>query len=146
MAVGTIDSVFLRNTSNLKASAQLIATALLNGGLRVWQTPTGWSGDPLDIDGMGAGFSRAGVGAVYGAALQSNLGSAGDAASQKLQSDYLAARERAHRLRHATPIRCVMMAAGRRRGHANAGAGVFARVESYAQDLIVAGATGFKAR
>lgn len=144
MTVGVLDEVFLLNTLNLKTTAEGIADSLLNEGQRPWQTPPDWSGDPLDVEGMADGFDRSEAGEVYGEALQSEEGSAGDAASMKLQSDYLATRERAYRLRHATPIRCALMAASRRAGHGDAGAGVFARVESFAQDLIVAGASGFE--
>lgn len=146
MPVGFLDGTFLINTAALKANATGTAAALLNQALRGWFVPAGWSGDPLDIDGMAAAFNRGGAGAIYTDALYSSNGSSGDAASAKLQSDYLAVRERAYRARHFTRVRSALMAAARRAGQGHVGAGVFARVESYAQDLLVSGASGFRPR
>jgi hypothetical protein len=148
MPVGSLDATFLNNTQALKDHATGVAAAHTGAQLRRWYLAwlAGWSGDPLDLNGMADAFARTGLGAMYGAALTDNRGASGDAASAKLQSDYLGAMERAFRLRHATPIRCALHAAARRLGHSHAGAGIFARVETYAQDLIVAGAAGFKSR
>lgn len=147
MPIGTIDEVFAANIAALKESAADAAAAATNGGLRAWMLgdTSLWAGNPLDLDSIGEAFSRRGPGSAYALALVSSHGSTGDAMSAKFQSDALAARERAFRLRHATAVRCGMHAAGRRAGQAE-GLGAAGRLETHAQDLIAAGAAGFRPR
>ena len=142
MPIASLDAKFLSIISNLQLHASSVASASLNVTLRSWCLPAGIT-DPLLISTMKAAFSREAVGVQYGNVLNSPNGSTGDAASLTLQSDYIAAFERSFRLRHASPIRCRMHAAARRTGHGVAANGVFSRVASYAQDLILAGAVGF---
>lgn len=147
MPIGSLDPTFVTNVETLRVHSGVIASALTNSVLREWYLGgPGWSGDPLDIEGIRLAFARDGAGLIYGVSLASPDGSGGDAASAKLQSDYLACLERAFRLRHATPVRCAMHAAARRLGHGTAGVGVFGRIAAYAQDLIVSGASGFVRR
>lgn len=145
MPSGVLDPTFLTAVSRLIAHADNVAQANTNAELRAWflGDETAWSGDPLDVAAISDAFSRESVGSNYASALSSTTGSLGDAMSAKLQSDKLAAMERAFRMRHASPIRSTLHAASRRMGHGNAADGVVARMATMAQDLIVAGAAGF---
>lgn len=146
MPIGSLSDSFLANVAALQAHAENVAAAEANTQLRSWMLSViaYWSGNPLDINGMAQAFTRTDNSNTYAAVLADpSKGSAGDAASAKLQSDYLALQERSFRLRHATPIACRLTAAARRLGHGAAGNGVFARVTSFAQDQLVAGSSGF---
>ena len=142
MSTGTLDSNFLANMLAAIAAAANAAGAATNSLLREWFLGDTriWSGDPLDIDAIANAFARATSGDSYAAAMTSSTGAVGDAMAAKMQSDYLAAMERAFRMRHASPIRCVMHAASRRLGHGNAADGPIARVQTLAQDMLVAAA------
>ena len=132
-----MDDNFLTIIQHLQASADNAADASLNAELRQWEVPTGIT-SVLDSESIGTALSRDSVGDQYGSALF-NGGSSGDAASLKLQSDYLAVYERSFRARHLTPVRANLHAAARRKAHGVATNGMFARVATYAQDLILAG-------
>lgn len=146
MPSGHLTENFLQAVIAAETEAAAVAGSALNVQLREWALGNldAWTGRVLIPQDIGSAFDRNEAGAVYGnALLRPNQGSAGDAMSAKVQSDYLAAMERAFRARHATPIRSELFAAARRSGHAMA-AGPLGRVATYAQDLLVSGNTGFK--
>lgn len=140
--------MFVDTVQSLLSAGANIADAEQNTGIRNWMLANTalWRGDPLDIADMAEAFARAGLAEQYATAINDAQGSRGDAMSAKMQSDYLAAQERAFRLRHATPIRCALHAAGRRNAHGLASVGPIARVQGLAQDLLVAGGAGFETR
>jgi hypothetical protein len=142
MPMGQIDGLFTIQQDLLRAYAGAIAAAALESGQRAWLIPY-LGGGPLDNPGIAAGFDRSDIADLYAAILTSPQGSSGDAMAMKVQSDYLASQERALHLRHKTNIACVMNAAARRLGHA-APAGSLGRVDGYAQDLILAGDSGYQ--
>lgn len=147
MPVGTLDPMFRANVVALTASNGAAALATLNASLRKWMLGdvTKWTGEPLDVFDLANAFLRTNVGLQYGTALASPLGSSGDAASAKVQSDSMAVMERSFRLRHATNVRCALHAASRRAGQSSP-LGSPSRLGMYAQDLLVAGGAGFRPR
>ena len=141
-----LDPRFLAQITRLQDVSASVANTTTNieHAQRSWQNPDdnngAWSGSPFDIPNIAKAFDRAALGEAYARVMQDPKGSVGDAMSVKLQSDYLAAQERAFRLRHLSSVRARVHAAARRRGHANDEFGIFARVRDYAVDLLVQGA------
>lgn len=135
-----LDPAFVNAMSALLENARAAAAAATGDESPAWFLGDldAWSGDALQVAAVGAAFARDGVGSAYSAAL-ANGGTAGAAAGAKVQSDYLALAERAFRMRHASPVRCRLQAAGRRLAHADEEAGVIARVVACAQDFLNAG-------
>lgn len=143
MALGALYDVFLAQQEAERSYAGRASSAARGSGTRSWFVPGGsWSGDPLDLPGVAAAFSRTAIAGAYQSFFFDPAGTAGDCLAAKLQSDYLASQERAYRLRHLTPVRAAAHACARLAGHADAGNGVFARVSGYLQDILVAGSAG----
>lgn len=128
--------VFTISIAALQACAQSINDAGLGTGQRTWMSYPGF--DPTSITDTVAALDRSAIAEGYADALTSG-GSPGSVMADKIQSDYVAAQERAMHLQQSGPIRCRLHAAARRAAHANPAGGVLARVSSYVQDLIVAG-------
>jgi len=142
MPLGQLDANFITQSYYLREYAYYISLA--NAGIeqRFWMVPgLGAEGD-LSPEGLAFAYDRDPISEAYAEALTSPEGTVGDGMSLKMQSDYLAAQERAYRLRSQGPVRCCMHASGRRYGHAQDN-GTFGRIEAYAQDLIIAGAAGY---
>lgn len=96
--------------------------------------------NPLDPATMtGDAFDRSAINENYQACMAdaSTPGTHGDVASLKRQIDYLAAEERAYRLRHASQLRCAAMSRARLNGHGRGT--MFRRVEQVCADLFSAG-------
>jgi hypothetical protein len=148
MPLSDLSESFLNSLDVLAIVALNNASVITNVGIRQWFLGDldAWSGDPLDIDAIGQAFDRSEAGAFYTEVLTGPEGSAGDTASCKIQSDYLALQERAFRLRHMTPIRCRLAAASRLSGQGDRNLGAFGNVGGYSQDLLVAGATNYTPR
>lgn len=123
--VEQLDAVFLAHLEKLQEVADANAAATCLGGQRQWSMPplNGWSGDTMDISGMNAAFDRTELNHTYQEVIsdEQQRGRQGEAGVLKLQLDYIAARERSFRTRHASSIRCKIHAAARRGGHAAAG-------------------------
>lgn len=147
MPVGVIDSRYLAQIARLKQAAGLDSAETLVLTQRSWfmPDPNGslYDGNPRSLEAIKYAFDRTALGLNYLQALLDVKGAGGDAMSDKVQSDYLAALERAYRLRHMGFPRTALHAAARRSGHAATVGGVFDRVTQYASDLLVAGAAGF---
>lgn len=62
-------------------------------------------------------------------------GCVGGLAEMKMQCDFLAAEERAFRLRHASMVRAACVAHGRLDGHGIAGKSIFSRIRNTAKKL-----------
>lgn len=145
MSMGRLYERFLAQQEAARTYAEASSLAAQGADVRQWYVPdlgTGWDGDPFNMAGVAAAFSRAEPTENYQAFFFYQFGTAGDCVAAKMQSDYLACQERAYRLRHLTPVRASAHACARHRGHANAGVGVFARLTSHIQDVLVAGSTG----
>lgn len=133
---------FTAQVQQLAAEAGLIHQGVTSGDGREWQLGdlNGWSGDVTDIPGMARPFDRSEIGQNFADVYQpAEPGTVGDAATLRLQNDYLAAMERAFRTRHASSVRCTIMAAGRRNGHQSGQGPLLDGVIRYAQDLLTAG-------
>lgn len=106
-------------------------------GQRKWRLPEGWTGNPFDIEGISAPFDREELSEAYQTTITGD-GTVSDSINIKIQSDYLAAQERAFRARYASPIRCSMHSANRRSGHSLPG-GPINRVTDHLIDVQAAG-------
>ena len=120
-----------------------IAAAVTADGQRPWMVPDLGAGS-WTIPGLAAAYDRSAIGEAYADILSSSEGTLGDAMAAKLQSDYLGCQERAYRAQSTSPVRARIHAAARRSAHGNASGGVFSRIDGYVQDLIVAGASGYR--
>lgn len=138
---GQVHDRFTAQVQKLAAEAGLLHKGVTSGEGREWQLGdlNGWSGDVTDIPGMSRPFDRKAIGQNFADVYQGTPGTTGDAATLRLQNDYLAAMERAFRTRHASSVRLTIMAAGRRKGHADAQGPLLDGVIRYAQDLLKAG-------
>lgn len=120
-SAGQPDPILLDNVDALAASGASIGDAASDAGKRRWQTPPprGWSGEHSDIEGLIKPFDRDGINAKYAGAIADPNKPApySDLMSLALQIGYVGAMERAYRARHASPIRCLLAASGRRAGH-----------------------------
>lgn len=135
----SIDTVFLEQLEALRLFAQSARDATQAEDSRRWSLPrdNDASLSPWDHPAIAAVFSRAGINAMYQAAMQGD-GSLGDCAALALQGNQLACAERAYRLRSASRVRLSAWRAARQAGHAHA-SGILARLVSQAQNLIAAG-------
>jgi hypothetical protein len=141
MSVVVLYDRFVTQLAALQAYDIAIGAANVEfGNQRQWMVPDLGSGS-FTIPGFAGAFDRSEPATGYGESFTSENGSAGDAMAAKLQSDYLAAQERAYRSRKNSKIRCGFHAATRRTAH-GAAAGVFARVAGHVQDVIQAGSAG----
>lgn len=142
----TVHAEFYAHVATLKGAAAAAGLAVTAGGQRAWAAPppSAWAGDPADVAGMTAAFDRTAIGQEFASVYSdaTTPGTVGDVVALKLQSDYVAGRERAFRTRHASAVRSAAHAAARRRGHGH-DAGVYVNgVLRYAQDLVRQARTG----
>jgi hypothetical protein len=147
MPVGTITERYAAQHVRLKLTALSIALEATGTLGRSWHVPNTngglWDGDPHNLGGIAQAFDRAQAATLYAAALLTADGSGGDVMALKLQHDYVAMQERAYRLRHLSPIRAVVHAGARRKGHSTDVVGPIDRVTAFIADLLVAGAAGW---
>jgi hypothetical protein len=133
---------FTAQVQQLAAEAGLMHKSVTAGEPRPWQLGdlNGWDGNVTDIPGMAKPFDRSEIGQNFADVYQpKEPGTVGDAATLRVQNDYLAAMERAFRTRHASSVRAAIMAAGRRNGHGSDQGPLLDGVIRYAQDLLKAG-------
>lgn len=140
-----IDTFFEGRLEELRewAAQQGKAVARRDGSKESWWLPEEDAGvlDPLDIAGMAAYFRREAINAGYREGLTENPddvdqpSTLADCMAWTVQGDYLAAMERAYRLRQATRIRRQVWSSARYAGHGHA-KGIFARLITHVQNLI----------
>jgi hypothetical protein len=138
--VASVHSVFSNRVKELQQQAMQLAQSA--GGLRFWQIPAVLQQrDLLHVPSLhDPAWNRNAINENYEQAVQQYPGgTCGDVASLKVQMDYNAAEERAFRARHASVVRCICHAHGRRAGHGSSD-GVFQAAERMAADLVKAGA------
>lgn len=140
---GQIDSTFQRLITMLASQAKKQATAAGSSGARVWQIPDELRTALTDVAAISTGFDRKKLNQLFASLIEDggSPGTAGDAVGVKIQVDYVGALERAFRARHASPLRCLAHAAGRREGHGHT-AGIFsdaAGVLCFVNEAIKAG-------
>lgn len=138
-----VHAVFRAAAGQLQADAANLAAAAAGAAQRTWQVgPLGdWGGDPLDVPGISGRFARAAIHENYAACLADpgNPGTVADTQALTLQNDWVAAQERAFRVRHCTSVRAALHAAGRRAGHADDRGVIRAGVVKYIEDVIKKG-------
>jgi hypothetical protein len=116
-----LDDYFLALLDRLSVVAAANSIAVCNSDYqRQWflsaALGAGWSGNPMDIQGMNLAFDRSALNSIYLSVLSSTspLGRTGEAGLLKIQIDYVAAVERSFRTSQASSIRCKIHAAARR--------------------------------
>lgn len=126
-------------TATLQGDDTLLGRSIDVSKQRKWQLPFSWNWDNnlfhiFGPAGIQSAYDRTCPNDLYVRALTKGApisngcssdapdgeGRVSDCMAEKVQIDYLAIQERAFRLRHATPIRCAIHAAVRRRGHSTA--------------------------
>jgi len=154
------DAAFLAHVANLMAAAGNLGAAPVGGFQRRWAPlptppplpplpppfpplPPAEAPFTLDPLGLSAVFDRSGIDekyvAIYKDAL--NPGVTGDAVALQLQSAFIAARERARRLRHSSSVRSAAHATGRSIGQGDP-AGIYGNgILRHVQDIITQSAT-----
>ena len=117
---GQVHAVFADRLKDLKIQAQNLYKSVQGTEQRKWQIPSDLSVDLFEIAKLHEpSFNRTTINVNYQEATQDpdDAGTNGDTIALKLQLDYNAAEERAFRHRHASPVRNICHAHGRRYGH-----------------------------
>jgi hypothetical protein len=137
-----IHTVFTSTIKDLTEWAECTGRALNNKEQNKWFIPdkSKWSGDPLKIPEIEKAFDREKINENYRDLIKDAdaIGTTGETTVLKQQLDYVAALERAYRLRHATSIRCALHNSVRREAHGH-NKGVFQRVLTLVTDNLKAG-------
>lgn len=138
--------VFNDNVAQLASTGAINGQAATGSAVRVWQLPapgSSWNGEHDNIAGMAAPFNRDDANNLYSSCFADpgSPGSVGDLIALGTQIGYVGAQERAYRARHASPIRCMTVAAGRRIGHGDPAGVLLGGVVGYVQAVIAAGQT-----
>lgn len=143
---GVVDGTFATRLQELETRAK--ETAEFYKGLgsqasrRPWHTPTALADrDLLDVPALhNPAWDRNNINQLYSESILAGPGTeggtSGDLIAMKWQADFLAAEERAFRLRHASYARCVTVAHGRTNGHGKPAVSVFAFLRESVQNLI----------
>ncbi len=98
----------------------------------------GWEGDLTDLEGIAKAFDREENASDVIEAIKEavNPGSTGDLSASFFQADWLACQERAFRYAHASPVRLLLHAAGRHRGHGHKAGVLKSMILSYVETLL----------
>jgi hypothetical protein len=121
---GRVHAVFHKRLEDLRLQAKQAHNAIQGKHQRIWQIPSDYSGNLLDIAKLHTpSFEREPINANYETATASpqSAGTNGDVIALKLQIDYNACEERAFRARHTSLCRAMCLGHGRRigQGHGN---------------------------
>lgn len=138
-----VHSVYTKNADDAKKANQNQYKDLRAQEQRKWDIPSDFSKDLLDIPGLHQpSFERNPINQNYVECMQdpASAGTTGDVISLKQQMDFVAARERAWRFRHATVCRCLIVAHGRRYGHGEGR--LYPAIKDQAANIIACGAVG----
>lgn len=144
---GTIDSVFSKRIEDLEKSARTTADSFRYAytDYRKWSTPDGVK-NLMHVPSMHMPtWDRNSINQIYSAQILNgdpqSGGTCGDLIAMKLQNDFLAAEERAFRLRHASYTRCGAMMHGRFNGQGREGKSVFTFVKTSIEAIIQQGSS-----
>lgn len=123
MPSAEVFEIFANRISDLSETlAPAVVEAAKGENPRKWYMPKGWleeNRDILDIPELHKpDFDRDELNRRYVECMTEPGSTVGDVIALKLQIDYMTAEERALRLRHATPVRCMIHSVARRNGHA----------------------------
>lgn len=108
---------------------------------RIWMVPEhdDFSGDVLDVPNLGIPFDRSELNSKSIQGFGAHKASVGKSIAISTQIQYLAAKERAFRARHMTPVRAAAHAAARRRGHSRVTGVHTGDAIGYIQNLFASG-------
>lgn len=138
-----ISPIFLALATKLADDSKAAGRSVVDYASRTWQTPPprGWDGDHSKIEEMGAAFDRAALNAEFESIVgdPNSPGVVGDLIADGIQIAYVGAMERAYRARHASPVRCLIHAAARRKGHGSPVGILKGSLVAHVQDVIAAG-------
>jgi hypothetical protein len=139
----SIDPVFVAQADALREEADNISSAFAGFKQRHWMLgdlELGWDGSLFDIPGLADAYNRENLNTEYAVFLTpEDVGTVADMMGLKTQVDWLAAEERAMRIRHSTSIRASFHSAARRQGQSSP-LGVFGQgLIGYVQNLIQQG-------
>lgn len=142
---GRIDPVFDKRIKDLEASAQSTADSFRDAytTYRKWAVPEGvtnlWHVPSMHIPT----WDRNGINELYSAEILNgdpqSGGTTADLIAMKVQNDFLAAEERAFRLRHASYTRCAAMMHGRYDGQGKSEKSLFTFIKKSIEKIIEAG-------
>lgn len=142
---GKVDAKFSKRISELEDKAGQQSTSFRYGQAREWHVPEELKEkDLLDVPGLdNPAWDRNGINQVYAADVLAGPGDAGgttgDLIAMKWQADFMAAEERAFRMRHASYTRCAAFMHGRLDGHGQPKRGIFGFLKDGVQSFISAG-------
>lgn len=143
---GKVDGKFEARIKDLETKAKEISQAFKAAAQpRPWHTPEEMkSRDLLHVPSLHEPcWNRNDINQVYSEQVLKGPGTqggtVGDLIAMKWQADFMAAEERAFRLRHASMVRCACVAHGRLDGHGQSGDGIFSFFRDAVQSHIDVG-------
>jgi hypothetical protein len=143
---GQVDPKFSARISGLETKAQQQSVMFQTmSGLRPWHTPAELQGrDLLDVPSLhNPPWDRNNINSLYSEQILAGPGkqggTSGDLIAMKWQADFMAAEERAFRMRHASLARCASLMHGRLDGHSRSGVSVFSFLKQGVQNYIDVG-------
>lgn len=142
---GKVDEKFSKRISNLEDKAGQQSTSFRYGNAREWHVPDELKEkDLLDVPGLdNPAWDRNSINQLYASDILAGPGekggTTGDLIAMKWQADFMAAEERAFRMRHASYTRCAAFMHGRLDGHGVAKRGIFGFLKDGVQSFISAG-------
>lgn len=139
---GRVHTQFRNRLRALQASCELAGQAARGQGQRAWQVPSSEPAaqDIFDLEHLHRGdLDRSEINTNYLDCLKDaeHPGTEGDTTALKQQIDYLAAEERAIRMRYMSTARCLTHAASRR--YFLGVGGVYPNIEKQVADILAAG-------
>jgi hypothetical protein len=143
---GQVDANFSKRIASLEARAGQQATMFkTTSSYRPWNMPDELQDrDILDVPALHSPcWDRNNINSIYSEQVLAGPGkkggTSGDLIAMKWQADFMAAEERAFRLRHASLPRCASLMHGRLDGHSREGISVFSFLKQGVQNYIDAG-------
>jgi|688.fasta_scaffold490056_2 hypothetical protein len=143
---GKVDGKFEARTQDLESSAQQISQAFKDVSQpRPWHTPKELKErELLDVPGLHEPvWNRNDINKIYSEEVlggsKDKSGTVGDLIAMKWQADFMAAEERAFRMRHASFVRCACLMHGRLDGHGKPEKGIFSYLKKAVQSYIDTG-------
>ena len=140
---GQVDPKFSARISGLETKAQQQSVMFQTmSGLRPWHTPAELQGrDLLDVPSLhNPPWDRNNINSLYSEQILAGPGkqggTSGDLIAMKWQADFMAAEERAFRMRHASFARCASLMHGRLDGHSRSGVSVFSFLKQGVQNYV----------
>jgi hypothetical protein len=145
---GTVTGVFKQRIEDLEEKAQKMSEKFrYQEGPRPWHTPKELDGiDLLLVPGMhNPAWDRYEINSIYSNSVLAGPGkqggTVGDLIAMKWQNDFLAAEERAWRMRHMSLIRGACLMHSRLDGHAQKNKSIFSTLKEAVENYIQAGSS-----